>query len=789
MRKAAMLICFMAALLVFCMPQADAYETYSTDRNTTNCAACHGNFRSGTYASQVDGSSWGTNLHDGHRGASMLSSDCNVCHQGSSRFPVSLSASNGTAPFNASCNACHGRPADGGAGLRQHHHRSGITECSGCHGDSNPAAFTPVGENVQPAGYFTPDPAHPTKPTDACNTGGAESRFGSARGLDNDGDLLYDASDPDCAPTPPPVPSVSLNPSSLNFGTVTTGSSVALSSQIQNTGTAILNVTGITRSAGTSTEFTWSPAAPFTVSAGGAMTLTVTYAPTALGTDSGSLSVASNDPATPVSTLSLQASAATPAMPVIGLSPASLSFGTVTVGSSATLTSQIQNNGTASLSVTNIANCTGTSAEYSGIFPALPFTVAPGSNVAMSVAYAPTNGGSDAGCIKVSSNDPSTPAINLNLSGSGLVPPPAVSVISISPASLSFGNVTVGSSSSLSGQIRNNGTAGLNVTNITACTGTSAEFTGAFPAVPFSVAPAGSAAFSVDYTPVDGSTDAGCIRIASNDPASPVTDLNLSGTGIVPPPSVPVINLNPAALSFGDVTIGSTVTKSSQVQNVGSAGLTITDVSLCSGTTSEFIVVSPAVPFTVVPGSSTALMVTYDPADAGTDAGCIVVLSNDPASPSSALDLQGTGLAASPPPAPQPQPQPQPAGSDIDIKKFKTEKKVKLPGSHPISPRLDVINMGQAAADALATLIGVQNGAEVYNQSSSISVQGKKTARVFFPSYTPSAEGTISWNVTVEDGNPDSDVASAITVVKKKHQNSKDDNNDDNDEEEEDDDD
>jgi len=197
MRKAAMLICFMVALLFFCMPQADAYETYSTDRNTTNCAACHGNFRTGTYASQVDGSSWGTNLHDGHRGASMLNSDCNVCHQGSSRFPVSLFASNGTAPFNTSCNACHGRPADGGAGLRQHHYRSGITECSGCHGDSNPASFTPVGENVQPAGYFTPDPAHPTKPTDACNTGGAESRFGSARGLDNDGDLLGDDCDPD----------------------------------------------------------------------------------------------------------------------------------------------------------------------------------------------------------------------------------------------------------------------------------------------------------------------------------------------------------------------------------------------------------------------------------------------------------------------------------------------------------------------------------------------------------------------------------------------------------------
>src|SRR5512143_1849233 len=87
----------LSALVPWLETCADAYETWSTDRNTTNCAACHGNFRTTGYVSQVDGSAWlingsPTNLHDGHRTV-MLSGDCAACHSSASRFPVSLSSS------------------------------------------------------------------------------------------------------------------------------------------------------------------------------------------------------------------------------------------------------------------------------------------------------------------------------------------------------------------------------------------------------------------------------------------------------------------------------------------------------------------------------------------------------------------------------------------------------------------------------------------------------------------------------------------------------------------------
>jgi len=156
----------------------------------------------------------------------MLSSDCNVCHGGTSRFPVRLNSSDGGTNFDPiSCLGCHGRaePAAGnaitGAGLRQHHFRNGVTLCgtSGCHTDADPASFTTVGENVAPPYYFTPDGSHPNKPKDPCNTDGSESAVAPSMGLDNDGDNVYDEMDTNCGATGVPI---SPNPPGLSLANV-----------------------------------------------------------------------------------------------------------------------------------------------------------------------------------------------------------------------------------------------------------------------------------------------------------------------------------------------------------------------------------------------------------------------------------------------------------------------------------------------------------------------------------------------------------------------------------------
>jgi hypothetical protein len=176
-----------------------AYEQYSQGNDSGNCADCHGDFRAPSYTSP-SGDPWGVNLHDVHR-TTMLNRDCNTCHTSGPFFPVIMDSStggNGLDPI--SCVGCHGRDGDTnrGAGLRQHHWTAGETGCVNCHSDSNPANYTPVGENVLPNYYASPGTGHPAMPTNSCNPSGGENFGGTTVGLDNDGNGIYDVADPTC---------------------------------------------------------------------------------------------------------------------------------------------------------------------------------------------------------------------------------------------------------------------------------------------------------------------------------------------------------------------------------------------------------------------------------------------------------------------------------------------------------------------------------------------------------------------------------------------------------------
>jgi hypothetical protein len=151
-------------------------------------------------------------LHDVHRHI-MLDEDaagvssCDTCHTRPPFYPVFLGSSTSTFFDSVSCMGCHGRLEDAGndsiseglgAGLRQHHTNAGVTECKTCHEDADPANYTPVGEDVLPPYYFTPDDVFLNKPTDPCNQHREEDYAGRRQGLDHDGDGRYDRRDRDC---------------------------------------------------------------------------------------------------------------------------------------------------------------------------------------------------------------------------------------------------------------------------------------------------------------------------------------------------------------------------------------------------------------------------------------------------------------------------------------------------------------------------------------------------------------------------------------------------------------
>ena len=102
------------------------------------------------------------------------------------------------------------------------------------------------------------------------------------------------------APAPTPQPAVSLSPASLTFAAQNTGTtSAAQSVTLTNTGNGSLSIASVGLAGTNSADFSQTNSCPSNVAAGANCTISVTFAPTAGGSRSASLSVADNASGTP----------------------------------------------------------------------------------------------------------------------------------------------------------------------------------------------------------------------------------------------------------------------------------------------------------------------------------------------------------------------------------------------------------------------------------------------------------------------------------------------------------
>jgi uncharacterized membrane protein len=148
------------------------------------------------------------------------------------------------------------------------------------------------------------------------------------------------------------TPKLTLSATSMAFGNVTVGQNKELSVVVSNTGTAALTISS---AAVSGTGFNLTSASSFTLQPGASQIVTVRYAPTSAGASSGTLTLTSNDPSSPA-TASLSGTGVAAAAPAIDVSPATLDFGTVTVGQTKDLALTVRNTGNAALNIVSIAS-------------------------------------------------------------------------------------------------------------------------------------------------------------------------------------------------------------------------------------------------------------------------------------------------------------------------------------------------------------------------------------------------------------------------------------------------
>src|SRR5207248_1148068 len=149
--------------------------------------------------------------------------------------------------------------------------------------------------------------------------------------------------------------------------------------------------------------------------------------------------------------------------------PTSQSFGNVVIGSSKNLTQTLTNSGGSSVTI-SAASATGAGFSLSGL--TLPLTLPAGQSTTFTVQFAPTVAGAASGTVTITSNG-ANPTLNVPVSGTGVTP----GTLSATSTSLAFGNVQVGSSSSLPETLTNTGGANVTISQAN-LTGTGYSVTG-----------------------------------------------------------------------------------------------------------------------------------------------------------------------------------------------------------------------------------------------------------------------------------------------------------------------
>jgi hypothetical protein len=500
---------------------------------------------------------------------------------------------------------------------------------------------------------------------------------------------------------------LSLNNASLDFGSVTAGTSKTLTITASNTGTASVTVS----SASISSQYfsLTAPTLPIAILVGQSSPITLTFTPNAAGAFSATVSITSNA-SNSSATFSLTGTGVASAGGQLAPSQANESFGSVTVGSNQSLSETVTNTGGSSVAISQVG-ISGTGFSLSGI--TAPLTLTAGQSATFNVTFSPQSAASASGNVTITSNAPN-PTLTIPLSGTGVAP----GALGANPASLAFGSVAVGSKQPLSETVTNTGGSSVTISQV-GISGTGFSLSGI--TAPVTLTAGQSATFSVTFNPLSAGSVTGNLTITSNG-SNPTLTIPLSGTGFAPG----ALGSNPSSLAFGSVTVGSNKSVSETVTNTGGSSVTISQIGI-SGT--GFSLSGITAPVTLTAGQSTTFTVTFTPASAGSLTGNVTITSTA-SNPTLAIPLSATGVA------------PGVLGSNPTSLSFGS---VTLGSNQSLSET--VINTG--GSSVTISQVGISGtGFSLSGITTPVTLTAGQSA-TFSVKFTPASAGTVSGNVTI----------------------------------------
>ena len=264
----------------------------------------------------------------------------------------------------------------------------------------------------------------------------------------------------------PTAGQLTVNPSTISFGVVLIGNTQKQSGTLTNSGGSNLTISQFTVSG---SEFQVSGLSlPLTLAPNQGTAFNVTFTPATSGNASAMISVTAttstsvNGNGKKKSSATINSQTATISVTGAGTAPGqltatstSISFGSVQIGSSQTLSETLTNTGGSNVTISQAA---AIGAGFSISSMNLPVTLTPGQSATFNVTFAPQSGGSASGNVSIASNA-SNATLTIPVSGTAVTP----GALTASPASLSFGTLLVGNSAAQSETLTNSGGSSVTI--------------------------------------------------------------------------------------------------------------------------------------------------------------------------------------------------------------------------------------------------------------------------------------------------------------------------------------
>jgi Abnormal spindle-like microcephaly-assoc'd, ASPM-SPD-2-Hydin len=323
--------------------------------------------------------------------------------------------------------------------------------------------------------------------------------------------------------------------------------------------------------------------------------------------------------------LFISAGSAAAASTQITVSPTSVSFGTVNVGSSAQQSIKITNSSQTVLAIRSVS-VSGSYFAITGIATPLPMRA--GASFSFTAKFTPSAAGSQTGKVAIVTSSGET--VDVALSGNT-----STTTVSIVPTSASFGNVPVGSANSQTFTVTNHGSTTVSVLS-KSISGTGLSISGL--ASGLQIGSGQSSTFNVAFKPAQTGAITGSATVDFSASGKTIgLTVPVSGDGVA---ATSALEASPSALSFGDVTVGKSSSLALKVTNAGNSSVTITR----SAVTGSGFSVSGLSALTLQPGQSDSVPVVFAPASTGSVSGNISIATS---SATASVALSGSGIVAS----------------------------------------------------------------------------------------------------------------------------------------------